>query len=252
MNDMDQVNWHDTDDFWENFAPFMFPESRWAGTPVEVDRLTGLLAIPADAAILDLGCGPGRHSLELARRGYRVTGVDRTRQFLEQARQKGEVEGLPVTFIQADMREFRRPDNFDFALSLFTSFGYFEDPTENRQVIANVFDSLRPKGKFLLEVMGKEVLARIYQERDWSELDGRFLLQERLIIANWDQIKNRWLLLDGGRQFEVNFTHWLYSAHELTGLLRDCGFRQVEVYGNLLGDPYDDKAQRLVTIAHKS
>jgi SAM-dependent methyltransferase len=243
--------WHENDGFWEMVAPFMFDENSWAAAPAEVDQVTALLDLEPGAAILDLGCGPGRHSLELARRGFCVTGVDRTALYLEQARRRAEEEGLTIEFIQEDMRRFCRPDSFDTALSLFTSFGYFDTSEENQQVLVNVHSSLKDGGKLIVELMGKEVLARVFQARDWQEQDGVFFLQERQVSDDWTRMENRWILLKEQRQYDFRVSHWIYSAAELSAMLRDSGFGSVAAYGGTQGTPYDHTARRLVLVARK-
>lgn len=245
------TNWHDDDAFWTLMAPFMFDEARWASTAAEIDLITELAQMAPGTAVLDLGCGPGRHSLELARRGHRVTGVDRTRHYLQQAREKADQEGLAVEFMEADMRAFRKPARFDVALNLFTAFGYFEDAAENERVLCNVYDSLREGGVLLIETMGKEILARIYQHRDWREQDGVLFLEERLPAKNWSWLDVRWILVDGGKTTEFKLGHWLYSAVELEQMLCKAGFSGVDIYGDLEGRPYDQTASRLVALARK-
>jgi len=242
--------WHESDDFWEATAPIMFGNQRWEAAPVEVDQVVRLLGVSPGATILDLCCGPGRHSLEFARRGFSVTGVDRTAVYIDRAQEQAAAEGLAVEFVQEDMRRFCRPHAFDAAVSLFTSFGYFEDPAENRQVLANVRDSLRDEGSLILEMMGKEVLARIFRERDWGEQDGILFLEERKVSKNWSWMENRWVLLRGQERREFEVSHWLYSAAELSAMLKECGFSSVDVYGDLEGAPYDHRARRLVVVAH--
>ena len=243
--------WHESDDFWAATAPMMFGKQRWDAAQDEIDQVVRLLGIGSEAAILDLCCGPGRHSLELARRGFSVTGVDRTTVFIEKARKQAEEEGLSVEFVQEDMRDFRRPNAFDAAISLFTSFGYFEDPVENHRVLVNICDSLKDEGMLILEMMGKEVLARIFRERDWSEQHGALFLEERKVSKDWSWMENRWIILRGQERREFEISHWLYSAAELSAMARECGFGSVEVYGSLEGTPYDHTAGRLVVVAHK-
>ena len=189
--------------------------------------------------------------MELARQGFSVTAVDRTKMYLERARKQAETEGLKIEFIQDDMRQFCRPGSFDVAINLFTSFGYFEDTNDDKQVAANVYHSLKEKGVFLIDVMGKEVLARIFRERDWYELDNTMVLEERKVCANWSWMENRWLMIKDGKMDEWKVSHRLYSATELAALLSDCGFKAIDVYGDLTGTPYDHTAKRLVLVAHK-
>lgn len=243
--------WHEDDRFWERTAPFQFAEQRWAAAPEEVEKALALLKLEGGAAVLDLCCGPGRHSLELARRGFRVTGVDRTARFLEEARRRAEGEGLAIEFVQGDMRTFHRPEAFDAVINLFTSFGYFDDPEEDRQVLENVYASLKPNGKLLLDVMGKEVLARIFRERDWFEQDGALFLEERKLLEGWSRIETRWIIVRDGKREEFTLKLRLYSGAELRALLRKVGFRRVELFGNLDGKPYDQNARRLVALTEK-
>jgi SAM-dependent methyltransferase len=243
--------WYEKDEFWETMANLMFAGPRWAAAPVEIEEVVALLRVKPPATILDLCCGPGRHSLELARRGFHVTGVDRTLSYLEKARQQAAAEKLEIEFVQEDMRRFSRPDAFDGVINLFTSFGYFENPAEDRQVLVNLHRSLKPGGALVMDTVGKEVLARIFRERDWREEDGVILLEERRISHDWSWIDNRWILLKDQSRREFRVSHRIYSAAELSGLLKDCGFASVETYGDLAGSPYDHLATRLVTVARK-
>ena len=247
----DTKPWHEDDEFWEMWGPIMFSQQRLANSPAEVKNIVSLLDIKPQAHVLDLGCGVGRHSLELARQGFRVTGVDRTHRYLEQATEKATQEGLNIEFIQDDMRTFCRPDTYDTVINMFTSFSYFEDPEEDRQVVANVFRSLKSGGSFLLETHGKETLARIFLERNWEEINGVFVLYERKPTRNWGWMENRWIMFKDNRPIEHKVSHRLYSATELATLLADCGFTQVNTYGDLSGNPYDHTARRLVLVAKK-
>jgi len=244
-------SWHEDDRFWERTAPFQFSERRWAAAPAEVDRISTLLELKPRALVLDLCCGPGRHSLELARRGFQVTGVDRTPRFLEEARRRAQMEELEIEFVQEDMREFRRPEAFDAAINLFTSFGYFADPKEDRKVLENIYASLKPGGRLLLDVMGKEVLARSFRPRDWGEEEGIILLEERRLHDGWSRIETRWIIVQDGKREEFTISLRLYSGAELAALLNEVGFSAVELFGNLEGSPYDQEAKRLVALGLK-
>lgn len=244
--------WHEQDDFWE-LVP-MFTAHHWEIAPEQVDFVVSVLELEPGAAVLDLPCGVGRHSLELARRGYRVTGVDRTAAYLQAARKTAADEDLELELVQADMREFVRPGAFDAAINLYTSFGYFEDPAEDRQVAENFWLSLKPGGALVMQMMGKEVLARIFLPRDWQELpDGSLFLQERTVTDDWSWVENRWILVKDGERREWAVSHRLYDGVGLKALLLDVGFESVALCGGPAEDvPYDTSAQQLTAVARKA
>src|SRR5512137_20331 len=105
--------WFEDDAFWAAFRPSMFSEERWQMAAGEAEPLAKLLELKPGARVLDLCCGPGRFSIELARRGYRVAGVDRTVLYLNEAIKRARRQKLDVEFVRSDMRQFVRPGAFD-------------------------------------------------------------------------------------------------------------------------------------------
>lgn len=244
-------DWYENDEFWELAEPLMFDEQRWAATPAEIDQVLSFLSVKSGAKILDLGCGLGRHSLELARRGFFVTGIDKTTAYLEKARKQAKAEGLAIDFVEDDIRNFCRPNSFDGAISMFTTFGYFKDPADDLQVLVNVFRSLKKGGKLVMELRGKEEFARVFRERIWSEKDGTILLEERKIKRNWSWLESRWIIIKGQTRKEFLVSHRLFSASELQALLRKSGFNIIRVCGDLSGSKYDHMARRLIVVSEK-
>jgi SAM-dependent methyltransferase len=249
----DTKPWHEDDAFWEKWGPQMFTPQKIADATEEITKIIKLLNIQPGSSILDLCCGIGRHSLELARRGYQVTGVDRTRGYLDKARKQAKEEGLDIEFVQGDMRLFSRPGAFDIAISMYTSFSYFEDPQEDKRVAKNALESLKTGGRFIIQMHGKETLAKIFTERVWNENkdDGVTVLREMKVSQNWSWMENRWIMLKGDERIENKISHRLYAGSEIAALLRDCGFNRVDVYGDLEGNPYDHTARQLVTVGYK-
>ncbi|UCF97902.1 MAG: class I SAM-dependent methyltransferase [Spirochaetaceae bacterium] len=243
--------WHEDETFWKETLPILFPESRIQEGEKEAEQVLDLAGIHPGAAVLDLCCGVGRHSLALARRGLRVTGVDRTQIYLDRAATAAKRENLSLELVCEDMRRFRREEGFDAVLNLFTSFGYFEDPEDDQRVADNIYASLWPGGVLVMQLMSKEVLARTFRPRDWYEQDGLLVLEERKVKQSWSWIESRWTLISAGRRVDLDLSHRLYSASELATLLRDRGFTQVVPYGDLDASPYDEKAKRLVVVARK-
>jgi len=251
MKETAETPWHERDDFWEAIGPLIFTSKIIEAAPQDVEHVIAMMKLEPDAHICDLCCGVGRHSLELARRDFHVTSVDRTAHYLDRAKAKAKAEGLDIEFVHQDARNFRRPDSFDAVINLYTSFGYFKEPRENIAVLENIYASLKPGGKLLIELMGKEVLARIFQERDWRQEDDIILLEERKVGKNWEYIESRWILFKNGRKYEQTFYPKLYSAMELIEMLNRCGFREMETYGGLDASPYDQNANRLTVLGYK-
>ncbi len=244
--------WHEDDSFWETWGPIMFTPQRITNAADEVGKVVDLLGIKPGAKVLDLGCGIGRHSLELARRGFQVTGLDRTQSYLQKAGKQADEERLNVEFVHDDMRVFSRPGSFDSVLSMFTSFSYFEDPEDDRRVVTNVFESLKTGGACIIETHGKETLAKIFLERNWSEdEDGVIVLEERKVSQNWSWMENRWIMLKGNKRIESELSHRLYAGTEMAALLTGCGFSREDIYGDLDGNPYDQTAKRLIAVGYK-
>ena len=243
--------WFDNKAFWKAFYPFLFHQERFANTPEQIKKILALTK-PRGKAVLDLCCGPGRCSIVLAKARFRVTGVDKTKFLLDKARARARKAKAKIEWVQADMRDFVRPQAFDLILSLFTSFGYFDDKEEDVKVLRNIHASLKPGGACIIEMMGKEVLAKAFHPIGSDDLpDGTTLIQRRRIYDDWTRIRNEWIILRKGRARSFKFHHTIYSGQELKDRLMRAGFSKVKLYGNLEGDEYNRKAQRLIAVGRK-
>jgi SAM-dependent methyltransferase len=245
-------NWFADDGFWAAYAPLMFDSARWAEVPAVIDGILALSGVRKGCAVLDSCCGPGRHALEFARRGYKVTGVDITGPYLEAARDSAAAEGLAAEFVQADARVFERPEAFGLAVNLFTSFGYFATPEEDQHMLSRLYTSLAPGGSLVMELAGKETAARNYIEGEWFERDGKTILTEFTVEGPWEGLRNRWIILDGDKRMDRSWVQRLYAGTELRALLLNTGFATVELYGTFDGEPYGPKARSLVAVATKA
>jgi len=245
------TEWFDDDRFWRELSGFIFSDARFAGAQREVEQLLAL-AKPAGRDVLDLCCGPGRCSIPLALQGYKVTGVDRTGFLLDQARDRARQAGVAIEWVQQDMRDFVRPGSYDLALNLFTSFGYFNDQQEDVAVLRNICRSLKPGGTCLIDVAGKEFLARIFQPTTSHVLeDGSLLVERHEIIDGWSRIRNEWILIRDTDVHRFRFHHTIYSGQELKDRMAEAGFHEIRLYGNLSGDEYGLAAERLVAAGRK-
>jgi SAM-dependent methyltransferase len=136
-----------------------------------------LAGCPEGGDILDAPCGFGRHTLPLARAGYRAVGVDRSQTLIDEARRRAGAERWPK-LRRADYRELPFADaSFDAALNLFSSLGYLGDEEDTR-ALAEIGRVLRPGGRLLVELMHRDRLVRFFTEQDWHLMgEGRLLLE---------------------------------------------------------------------------
>jgi SAM-dependent methyltransferase len=246
-----QKEWFNDESFWEQYAPVMFDEKRWAEVPAAADGVIRLARLKGAPRILDLCCGFGRMTLEFARRGFAVTGVDITESYLKTAREDAIYENLDIEFVREDVRDFKRPHFFDLAVNLYISFGYFADPLDDKKFIQNACESLKSGGTLIIDTLGKEIAVRDFVESEWFEKAGFLVLTEYEALDSWGSLKNRWILIKDGRQIERTFTQRLYSAAELRALLFEAGFAEVEIYGDWNEAVYDNRAERLIAVGRK-
>lgn len=243
--------WYYDDEFWITYGPVMFDKERIKSASFEIDNLLMLSELKPGDSVLDSCCGQGRHSIILADRGLKVTGVDITEPYLKTAMKRAEEKKLNIEFIKDDILKFVREESFDGATNLYNSLGYFEDPDDDLVYFKNIFKSLKPGGRFIIECTGKEVLARDFRDCFWYEYEDFKIMVEYSINLNWTELETRWIFLKEGKETDAVFRHRIYSALELAQLLSKAGFGTIEFYGDYDGSLYDHKAQRLIAIAKK-
>jgi len=241
--------WFEQDSFWLETYDFLFPAERMDAAESEVASILARLPV-APRRALDLGCGPGRHAVALAQRGVEVTGVDRTAPLLDRARERARLAGVSVEFVQEDMREFARPDSYDLAINLFSSFGYWREADDDVRALTRVLANLVPGGRLIMEMTGREQIPERLQERITRLDDGATLEEADTVVG--DRLDRRWTVRRAGRTHCLEFSHRLYSGPDLSRLLTRAGFADVALYGNLEGAPFDGEATRLVAVASRS
>ncbi|MHB0896318.1 MAG: class I SAM-dependent methyltransferase [Spirochaetales bacterium] len=241
--------WFEDEDFWIAYAPLMFDESRWAEVPEVVDNLIRLSSLAPGARVLDLCCGVGRHTVELSKRGFRVTGVDITAAYLSAAKETAEAAGADPELVLDDARRFKRPASFDLCLNLFTSFGYFATREDDILMLGNCAKNLAPGGCLILETIGKETAARDFVAREDFSRAGWNVTTEYSVVGDWEGEMNRWIARNATTCVDRSFVLRLYSGYEMKQALREAGFASSEIFGGLDGRRYDEKAESLVAIA---
>jgi SAM-dependent methyltransferase len=191
-------------------------------TEREADRLAGLLAAPAGAEILDVPCGAGRLALSLAGRGYRLTGVDWSSEFLAHARSRDPVQ--QVAWEQRDMRNLPWEGRFDGAFCVGNSFGYLDDEG-NAAFLRAVRAALKLGGRFILETpMVLENLLNHLDPRPWWKAGDMYLLVENDYDPARARLDIEYTFVSNGRVEVRRGSHRAYTYKELVDLLMASGF----------------------------
>ncbi|MBI2881243.1 MAG: class I SAM-dependent methyltransferase [Candidatus Tectomicrobia bacterium] len=223
-------------------------------TESQVEAAVRLLGLSPPLRILDLCCGYGRHTLALRRRGYPCFGLDLSQELLKLARKESREEGAAAPpFTCADMREIPyRPGTFDAVLSLFTSFGYFEEEADDQAVLNGVARALRPGGRFLLDVLNKEWLMAHFTPRFWEEGEGTKLLSEMTFDYERGRLLTRRTIVpDEGERKEFFSSIRLYTLAETVRMLRQAGLTYWRAFGDYDGRAYDREGFRMIVVAEK-
>ena len=219
----------------------------------EVEFISEALRIGAGAEILDIACGYGRHAIELVQRGYNVTGLDLSLPLLLRAADESKRRALSVNFVHADMREMAFEKQFDGAYSMLTSFGYFDEDT-NLRVAERIGRALKPGARFLLDVVNRDYVVSDLPVRVWWEGTGCVVLEEVDFNFHTSRIvTHRSIVFEDGRQLEQEISVRAYSLHEIGRLLRQAGFRVMDVSGglNTRGQFFGNVSRSLLIVAEK-
>ena len=220
-------------------------------TSVEIDQLEALLQLRPPARILDLPCGQGRHAIELARRGYTVTGRDLSEYLLGVARDRARAAGVRVRWLSGDMREPIEGETFEVILNLYTSFGYFTDEADDRKVVAAAATMLGRGGRFVVEVINGERTIAHFQPREWFTIGAMAVIEHRqLDRGHWRMTVERTVTGPAGEETSVHAIR-LYSGPEIQERLLAAGFSAVDLYGDWSGEPLTSESRRLLAVASK-
>lgn len=222
--------------FYANFRP-VFDRLPAKSTNALVRYIVRKLGLRRGMTVLDCPCGIGRVGLPLARLGTKVTGVDISPHFIEEFAVKAKRKGLTVRLLEADMRRIDFRTEFDVALNLWTSFGYFTNEAENLKVLRGLYHALRPGGRLLLHVISRDWIVANFNDRDWWE-DGRdhVLVRRRFDFATSISYDD-WIYVKDGKERPCRCQLRAYSYHELLAMFRKVGFVDVEGYGSMRDEP---------------
>jgi SAM-dependent methyltransferase len=223
-------------------------------TEKEVAFVERRLELNIGARVLDLCCGPGRHSVFLAQRGYKVTGLDLSQSYLDLARRSAADSNVALDTVSADMRDIPFNNYFDAAINMYSSFGYLESEAEDLKVLESVSQSLKRRGRLLLDMLNREWAVANYIQNDWhSAPDGTLYIEHRALDLLCSRMRVHFIIVDpnGRRHESIGHDIRLYTLTEMTRLLERVGLGEVEAFGGFDGEPYEIGARRMIICARK-
>jgi SAM-dependent methyltransferase len=229
--------------------PFLTPQA----TQSEAQFVIDALGLQPGAQVLDLGCGYGRHAMELAARGFHVVGLDASLPLLLRGADEAQRRGLTINFVHGDMRELDFDSQFDGAYCVFSTFGFFDDET-NKKTASNLARALKPGARIVLDILNRDYLIADLPTRVWWEGDGCVVLEEVEFNYFSSRIQcNRSVVFDDGRQVEQEISMRAYSLHEIGKLLHAAGFRVLEISGSMVakGRFFGGTSRQIIVVAER-
>ncbi|MCB1110155.1 MAG: methyltransferase domain-containing protein [Chlamydiia bacterium] len=210
-------------------------------TAKEIDIFLGISHVEPSDTILDLCCGQGRHSLELAKRGYQfISGIDRSRYLIRLAKGRAQKLGHSIKFSEGDARKIRiRDQTIDCVMIMGNSFGYFEKEHEDLQVLKEANRVLHEEGLLYLDVTDGLWMKENFEKRSWEWIDEEFMVcRERHLAADQSRLISRELVIhsEKGVLADQFYAERLYTFQELESQLIAAGFENIKKQENLLGN----------------
>ena len=217
----------------------------------QAETIWQLLDLAPGMEVLDLACGHGRIANRLAQRGVRVTGLDPTPLFLEHARRDAAERGVEVDYVSGDMRSLPWPtDRFERVISWFTSFGYFDDP-DNQKVLSEAHRVLRPGGRLMIENNNLAELLPRWLPAVVVERDGDFMIDRSTFEPVTGRAVTERTCIRDGQVRRFTFSVRMFIAVELKGWLLAAGFNSVDQVDHK-GVALTAVPDRMVSVGHKA
>lgn len=209
-----------------------------------INLLCDYLNLPKKSLALDLACGRGRHAKVMAENGLHVTGLDLSSSSIAEARK---MASNSLHFFEHDMREVWKPAYFDLTFNLFTSFGYFDDPKEDQQVLEAIRTGLKPGGLFVFDYLHTDFVAETHVPSEEKQVEDIQFSISRHITNEW--IIKQISFEDAGNYYRFFEKVRNYSPEQLTALLHKSGFEILRTFGNYALEAPQPDSPRCIFIA---
>lgn len=218
-----------------------------------VDGLERFLGLEPRSRVLDLGCGSGRLTLELARRGHRVLGADADERALALARAAAKGERLNVHFVKVDPRLMPYRAEFDAVVSLDSAFGQLPSDRDDLKCLEAARKGLKPGGRLLLDMLNRERLLRRFEPNSWQEggeaQEAVVLDRMRFDFEKGRLDDHRTIVAPDGKRTPSFVSLRLYALTEVKALLEGAGLAYRQSWGGYDGAAYGMDSPRLIVMA---
>jgi SAM-dependent methyltransferase len=221
-----------------------------ARTRQQVQQLLRLCTVLPGAVVLDVGCGVGRHSIELAKLGFRVTGVDMNADYIAACRERTEQLGLNAEFHAVDSRVMKLDVRADLTISLWSSFGYY-GKIGDLQILERVAEHTRRGGHVVLDVENRDYIVKHFVPEEWHEHEQELVFEKRRFDATDGTVSTRRVVLSGGVRREYHRVLRMYTVTELTALLEAAGLQPQRWCGDYDGSRFGFESKRMIAIAER-
>ena len=220
----------------------------------EVDSIINLFTLNKADSLLDLCCGPGRHSILMSKLGFDMTAVDLNFQYLSQITDYTKRNNLDIKVVRSDMRHLPFYEKFNLIINMFTSFGYLEKDDDNLQVLKTIHTALKPKGWLLLDMLNREWVVANNIKTEWKiAADNQLIIEHRDInlLTSRSSITFSTLHEDGSIIQSTGHHIRLYTLTEMVQLLEKANLSVKDVFGGLKKENYGINSPRMVIVAQK-
>jgi len=246
-SDRESPAWYET-----YFGPDYLRIYRLADTQDQLDFLRHVLPSRPGTRVLDVCCGHGRHAVVLAGWGYGVVGLDLSAPFLKVAQATAQGHGLPLPLVRGDVRAFPfQAGIFDVALSMFTSFGYFDDDRENELVLHQIAATLKPGALFILDLANPDFVRHQPPTSSWEHEGVKVSTVYAFNETTRRATTRRTVQFPEGQEKVYESSVRMYERDEIVSLVEAAGFTVQTLYGSYDRAPIDPSRKRMILVSER-
>ncbi len=238
------------DEFIQLMFPYSFTSEAMKYINKEIEKIIQSFQISLSSRVLNSFCNVGAHAIALANKGFDVVARDNL-SCLDLARQQSQEKNLKIKWEKKDCTE-KYEQKFNYIFNLGYSFGFFENIDQDKKVLCNLLEHLKPGGMIFLQIIGRDLLEKYFKPKFWIKHDDNsYLLNERHLDYTNGWLEEHYTYIKGSKVEEFKFGSKVYYPHEIAEILEKCGFKNVKTYGSLDKSSYEDQSECLFLCAQK-